>query len=65
MHFTGTDSSPLVLLLLKHKKRPPRMEALQLPQRITAEKHSDQINALWCYKEKNTRLTDSQSFERK
>ena len=47
MHFAGTESSPLILLSLKYKKCPARMEAFELLQSIVMEKHSNQINTLW------------------
>ena len=37
MHFTGTKSSPQILLLLKYKKCSARMEAIYLMQCISME----------------------------
>ena len=44
MHFTGTKSSPWILLLLKYKKCSARMEAFHLMQCNIMEKRSNQIN---------------------
>ena len=62
MHFTGTKSSPyILLLLLKYKKCSTHIEAFQLMQCIIMEKHSNHINKPWWNKEKGSWLTDSQS----
>ena len=41
MHFTGTKSSPYILLLLKYKKCSARMKVSKLLQCIIMEKHSN------------------------
>ena len=45
-HFTGTKSSPSILVLFMHKICLTRMEASSLLQCIITEKQSNQINTL-------------------